>query len=518
METILFENCTLYQDMEKFINDGCILSRDGCIIYSGLKNDLNISGFSIDKTVNLENNFVFPGFTDSHVHLSLTAEKFAQIDLYGCKTLNEIAELIRKKDYQSGEWITGHGWELEILFRNSVPSIEFLDNITPDNPVFLVSKDWHSVYINSIALKKILEIDIPETCVIEKKDGKYTGLVFEEILTLKERAIPPLSSKQKNELWPILVKEFHRNGITSVHNNENIEGYNFILDSDREINRKLRILWNFMLTSPSEISKLENLGKIPRWLVKGGIKLFMDGTLGSRTAAITHKYPGTDSMGLLNMDEKTFTEWVRTTVENNLYCVFHTIGDRSTEFTINTIEKEGLYPENNLKHRLEHIQFLTENTLKHKNISKFIFSAQPSHMDGDYEVAQRNLSEKLINLSYPFSSILKNQSQLVFGSDSPIEGLSVWKGIRGATQRSFNGNIWNRSEKISLKEALTAHTVSPALIQDNPFSNGSLKSGNVCDFIVLDKDPILEESCLLSENNLPEILMTVIDGQIVYRK
>ncbi len=472
----------------------------------------------INKKIDLEQGIVFPGFTDSHVHLSLTAEKFGQIDLYGTDSLDELEKRIRKHNFQNGEWIVGHGWELETLFQTANPSLEFLDNLSPHNPVFLASKDWHSVYVNSAALKKILDKKLPTTCVVEKKNEKYTGLIFEEIITLKELVIPPLSTTRKKQLWPELIRELHSNGITTVHNNEDIEGYQFLKKSNEKELKQLRVLWNFILPTWEDINKLYVLDEIPSWLIQGGIKLFMDGTLGSRTAAITHNYPETDSMGLLNMDESTLTQWVKTTVENKRYCVFHTIGDRSTEFIINTIEKENLHPQNTLKHRLEHIQFLTRNILNHKNISKYIFSGQPSHMDGDYEVAKRNLSPELMKLSYPFSSILKTGSQLVFGSDSPIEGLSIWKGIDGATQRIFNNNIWNKTEIISMKDALKAHTLWPAQIQNNPFSNGSLKTGNVCDFVVLNKNP-LTTKCRnnLQKNNI-EITMTVLDGKIVHQK
>jgi predicted amidohydrolase YtcJ len=137
-------------------------------------------------------------------------------------------------------------------------------------------------------------------------------------------------------------------------------------------------------------------------------------------------------------------------------------------------------------------------------------------MVGDFEVARCNLSSELQRLSYLFSTLIARGGKLVFGSDSPIEGISVWKGIEAAITRSFQGGYWNQSEAISLASALNAHTVWPSQIQSNPHGTGALVVGNVCDFVLLNRDPfdvIAQGESLVHKM---KILQTVQNGVTVY--
>lgn len=473
--------------------------------------------------VDLAGRPLFPGFCDGHTHLVLAAEQLAALDLLGTGSVEELQERLRGEagKRRAGDWIAGFGWELKTLFPDQPPALRVLDAAAPDNPVFLMSKDAHSAWLNSRAVEFLDRLDtLPSKCAVQTVDGTRTGLIFEDTFQLKQRLVAELTRREKIDLLGPTVENFLERGITAVHNFEGVDEYRLLNDAYRKMPRRLRTVWSFAFRDPDEL--MENMGmfrvEIPDWLIPGWVKLFLDGSLGSRTAALSKPYVGTGDTGLLTMTAAELDEWVRTLARQGLSGAFHAIGDRAVEMVLTSLRKHA---PGTGGHRIEHAQILSKRIYDTCSFSGLIFSVQPSHMWGDREIVETKLRRKTgERYAYPYRTISRLGGQLIFGSDNPIETPDPWKGIQAAVTRLAGPGIspWNPDEAVGLYDAILAHTGSLTGLDRRLFETGALKPGSPADLVVFNEDPfavLKADPAGLYGRIKPDL--TMVNGEIVYQ-
>ena len=513
---IILKNCTIYPLDSPAIKNGIVIINGSLIEYVG--HDMrSIATDSNIKVVDLQGKPVFPGFCDSHTHLVMAAEQKDVINFIGCYDFQELKSKIQNKIISNPKqsWITGYGWELEKIIVPGGNYLKAFDKLAPAHNIFLISKDYHSAWINTNAYNKIIK-NLNCSNVIQYKDGEPTGLIFEDIIELKKTIIPPLSKKSLFKNLKNIICDFHKWGITSIHNNENIYYFNILKDYYKIANQKLNILWNADIKKPDQITELNKFFKFRnKWIQPGGIKLFMDGALGSLTGFMSNPYLGTQSHGILNIDKNKLEKWLKASVNHKIpEVVFHTIGDAATELVLKTARNYK-----DIKLRLEHVQFLSEKILNDYDLSNVTFSCQPSHMWGDRIIAENNLDRIDREHGYMYNSMIEKSGLIVFGSDYPIEIINPWKGIQAAVTRmkTPSESAWNNSEAITLSQAIKAHTLYPASLYDNPFNAGTITVGKNADLTVLNHDPF--DLFLKNPYELWETIksvLTISHGKIVY--
>jgi predicted amidohydrolase YtcJ len=466
------------------------------------------------KVIDLGGRPLLPGLCDCHLHLVLAAEQRAAVDCRLAPDVETVQDRVgeRARLVKPGEWITGIGWEKKTLFREKSPSPAPLDEAAPENPVYLLSKDVHSAWLNTPALLALgaRSKNIPEKCVLHREQG----LVIEEVMELRERLVPPLSPAQKRELVGPFIRELHAQGITTVHTNEGIEELSVFRDHLRDApnHERLRVHWNPVFHGPDELRRRfaeAEAEAVPGWLGVGGAKLFLDGTLGSLTAALSAPYTGTEGdLGMLTMEPGELADWLGAIGDVGTHGVFHVIGDRAVALLLAQLEQHGPAAQ----HRLEHAQLLPPENTPGGSLEGLVLSGQPSHMWGDREIVARNLTDELSRRAYAYRTMLDRGGLVVFGSDAPVETINPWVGIQAAVTRLEDDATppWNGDERLTLFEALAAHTSTPARIHG--FATGTLEVGRKADLVVLDRDPFAVDPTRLRDMRVE---MTFLDGERV---
>ena len=503
---------------------GVLLCRGRSIDYVGPEEALDPARARGAEIVELDGRPLLPGFCDSHVHLVLAALQRAALDLRDVTTTRRLTEVVAEHAAarSPGGWITGHGWERSVLLAEHSASPAVLDAGCSAHPVFLVSKDWHSAWLNTLGLERLQALPrLPAKSVVERMDGRLTGLVFEEIFELREMLVPAASDADKERLLPPFVRHLWSCGITALHTQETRADFELVRRYQRNAHDRVRVLCNLVFGEPAELRATADLFRsgVPCWLSPAGAKIFLDGSFGSLTAAVSHPYAGTTDRGILNMGDAELLEWLDACAAARVPAVLHAIGDRAVEQALRCLEQRprsaGRRP------RLEPAQLLSERILARHDLRPVVFSGQPSHMWTDREIVERNLPNPTARRwAYPFSTLQERGSLVVFGSDAPVEGADPWRGIEAAVTRMESQGVspWIAEERITLTDALAAHTSRPASIHGYAFPCGVLEPGHFADLVILERDPweVLDRNATALRHM--RVDQTFVDGQQVYSR
>jgi predicted amidohydrolase YtcJ len=513
---------------------GVLLLRGGVIEYVGLAEGLDASSARGAEVVDLAGRPLLPGLCDAHLHLLLAAEQQAVVDCRGLAGVDELCALVGEQVglVPGGQWISGYGWEGKRLFRDQRPDIAALDRVAPGHPLLLVSKDLHSAWLNSVGLERLFALPaLPAQCEIDEQTIRQRGLVFEDICELQRRLVPQRTAAQKRALLGPLIRRLHAVGITAVHCNEPVEDFEIFrdhLESGCAPEERLRVLWNFVFDDPTTLrdrwSRCVARG-LPGWLAAGGVKLFLDGTFGSLTAAVSEPYSdgAGDRRGILNMDTEELDGWFDAIHDVGSHAVMHCIGDRAVAQALDGLRRFGGTWPPGTRHRLEHAQLLSARQAATGDFGHIAFSVQPSHMWGDREIVEQRVAPALgQGYAYAYRTMQRRGGLVVFGSDAPVEDFDPWRGIQAAVTRLADEDnpAWNVAEALTLHEALAAHTVTPANLhsaQGLPGAGG-LAAGQRADLVVFDEDPF--ERFLRAPTSLERgfsVAMTYVDGELVFR-
>jgi hypothetical protein len=422
------------------------------------------------EVVDLGGRCVLPGFTDSHVHFPTWALAQRQAKLDGCASLAEALDRIR-----SGGWKRGYGWR-DAEWPDGGPTRQALDAIS-DEPAAMWSKDYHSLWLNSAALALAggnLEVD---GGVVERDpQGEPTGILREEAAwRFKDRHLS-VSDEEYVDAMRAGVKLVHARGVTCVHDKD---GWIGAAGLWQRLEPQLRVWQSVPAETLPQLRELSLRSGIGSPLLRVGyLKVFMDGTLGSRTAWML------DGSGVCITSGAELEEIVRAAAVAGWPVGVHAIGDRANREALDAFEAtRDVWEPRGLRQRIEHAQCLAPEDVERFAQIGVAASVQFTHAPSDEQLAKRFWPDKLDG-TYSFRSLLHSGALLANGSDAPVEELDPWAGVVAAVL-----GHWREDQRLTVEEALHATCVAPAWLSHDERARGTLLPGRAADLVVVDSDP-----------------------------
>ncbi len=486
-----------------------------------------------DKTdvINLDGAFVLPGFTDCHTHFLDGGFSLSDVQLKEAKTRDEFAARIEDKARELGKgiWILNGNWDHQRFDPPELPSKDWVDAVTPDNPVCVNRHDGHMVLANSVALKMAgISKDTPEPdggeILKDPQTGEPTGILKDAAMDLVMQHIPEPTFEEKIAATKAALKHANSFGVTSVHDmgyTSNFEVYKQLLNQGK-LTARLKIY--IPISSIDLLTGLEK-DSFPSsdFLKIAGLKGFVDGSLGSSTALFFDPYSDDPSRrGLLVADmfpDGIMQERLLAADRAGLQVAVHAIGDQANHIILDIFEevmkKNG---KRDRRWRIEHAQHLVPGDFDRFGKLRVIASVQPYHAIDDGRWAVQKIGEERIRHTYAFQSLLESGAVLACGSDWTVAPINPLTGIYAAVTRQTldgeNPDGWIPLQKISLEEAIKGYTLNAAFTEFAEHLKGSLEEGKLADVVVLDQNlfEIPPEKILDTQ-----VIMTVLDGKIIYK-
>jgi predicted amidohydrolase YtcJ len=504
-----------------------IAIKDSQILYVGD----NYQAWEGSQTIvtDLKGKMLVPGFIDNHVHFLDGGYYLASINLRNARSKEEFIKIFRKyTDSTKGDgWIKSGNWDHE-AWGGELPRKEWIDSISGDHPVFVSRYDGHMGLANSLALKRAgITKNTPSPpggeIVKDPKTGEPTGILRDEATSLVYKVIPDPSDKELDEALARAAGHALANGFTQVHDMGTYGGW---LDmatyrrAESSGHLPLRIYSFVALHTWHKLdSFIKKNGRGDDLLHWGGLKGFVDGSLGSTTAWFFKPYldaPG--STGLQVTDTNFLRRWVLNADSAGLQVATHAIGDHANDWILNVYkEAENRRPNMDHRFRVEHAQHLIPADIDLFSQLKVVPSMQPYHAIDDGKWAAKRLDTPRLRGTYVFKSLLESKANLTFGSDWPVAPLDPIAGIYAAvTRRTLddkNPGGWFPEQKISVEQALRCYTVNNAWAGFMENKTGMLKAGMLADFTVLSGDLFS-----IAPENIRDVKvqLTVVNGKEAY--
>ncbi|HUI85344.1 MAG TPA: amidohydrolase [Candidatus Binatia bacterium] len=503
--------------------------RDGRIVATGSTDDIRKLKGSRTQIVDLGGHFTMPGFNDAHVHLAAGGELLLEVDLIGVKSLAEMQQRIAEhtKSVPPGNWIVGRGWDHTLWPGRKLPTRQDIDAVTGDHPALFTRVDGHIAVANTAALNAagmFAKIPDPAGGKIDRSpNGEATGIVRETAREMLKARVPRPSLPMRRRAIELALADAARWGITSLQDYSDWEDFLIYEDLEREGKLTARISEWLMFNEPLQLldkHRAEHPADDP-FLHTAMLKGFMDGSLGSRTAALLAPYsddPG--NSGLPQYDRATLNRMAVERSVAGFQLGFHAIGDRAAQMALDAFaEVERDARENNrwrdFRFRIEHDQVIAPDQVEQYRKLAVIASVQPSHLLTDMNWAVERIGPERARNSYPWKTFLDHGVRLAFGTDYPVEPISPFRGIYAAATRKNEAGTreYFPEQKLSVEQALTAYTNGAAYAQFAEKEKGTLAPGMLADFVVLDRDltRVPPEAILKTR-----VLRTVVSGKTVF--
>lgn len=502
--------------------------KDSIVLFVG--DDYNVYAGPETEIIDVGGQFIVPGFIDNHTHFLSGGFQLASVDLRSATTKQAFIDSIKTfaQRLPEGRWILGGDWDHEV-WGGELPDRSWIDSFTRDIPVFVNRYDGHMALANTAALKiaGITEnTKAPAGGEIQRRKGSNipTGLLRDEAMDLVSAKIPPFTDAMMDENLDRAIQEAWRNGVTQIHDMGSYGGW-IDLDTYRraKANNKLGIrVYSFVAlrTWAKLDSLIKKEGKGDDRLFWGGLKGFVDGSLGSTTAWFYEPYlDAPNTSGLLVSD----TAWLRRQILSadsaGLQLAIHAIGDRANDWLLDVYASALASSRHKDKRfRIEHAQHLSAAALPRFHELGVIPSMQPYHAIDDGRWAAKRLDDDRLRRTYAFKSLLNHRAGLTFGSDWTVAPLSPILGIYAAVTRSTldnkNPDGWYPEEKLTVEEALRAYTVNNAFAGFMENKTGKLLPGYYADIAILSHN--LFEIPLEEIKNV-RVMRTVVNGKEVYK-
>ena len=503
--------------------------KDGKILAIGSNEEMK--KIPVEYEIDFKQQIVFPGFIDTHQHTLAYAEGYAEVDLRGVKSVEEMLDLLREKADKTpeGHWVKGSGFNQQQFKESRLPTIEELDSVSTKHPILVSRYCMHVHVANSLALQ-IAGIDentvplIPDS-IGKDNGGKLTGLLRESAVTPLLKSIPDLmpTMEEKKEAIYKAICEMNAYGITGFHpiQGKFVDAKEFIgiyQDLEREGRLNARVYVNFDEYPSFGIKTGFGNEKIKY----GFFKIYADGSLGPRTAALTEEYsddPG--NYGLMNNTPKQIKELCKKAYDQDLQVGIHAIGDRGIEAAVDAME--ACYyanPKENVRFRLIHCLCMRRDLIERLKKLPVVMDIQP-RFTSNYNIwwSEERLGVERAKLSYAWKTLIDEGFILTGSSDSPVEPFDVMLGVYSVVCRQdLTGKPeggWHPKERVSVYEALCMYTKNAAYASFEEDSKGTLEKGKFADFVVLEKDPFFVEP---AEIRNIKVMETYLAGKKVYER
>ena len=475
----------------------------GRLLAVGVEQDL-LAHYPDATRVDAKGAAIVPGLIDAHGHMLGLGQSLIQADLVGTRSEEEVIALLKKyaAGLAPGAWLIGRGWDQNDWANKHFPTADRLDKAFPDRPVFLDRVDGHAAWVNSAAMKQAArDLDgdwQPDGGHIQRKDGKATGVLVDGAVDLVTQAIPPMSDAQTRSAYKAAMEKAVSVGLTGVGDaSVSLADFKLLQAMDRDGDIPLR-LYEFAYGKAALDWLCQQSG---RWSDTSGhlqmrtVKLFMDGALGSRGAALLTDYsddPG--NRGLFVTSPKDFLAAVKKAHGCGIQVATHAIGDRGNRHVLDVYQQVLGADATTTDHRwrIEHAQIVSVDDIPRFARLHLIASMQPTHATSDMPWAEARLGKARLAGAYAWQRFIHAGVPLAFGSDFPVERPNPMLGLYAAVSRQdLEGQPpggWLPDQRVSRQQALAGFTTGAAYAQFMENEVGMLKPGMQADFVILDGD------------------------------
>jgi predicted amidohydrolase YtcJ len=481
------------------------------------------------RVVDLHGAFTMPGFNDAHTHVGGAGQGKLNVDLEGAASLPEFQQRIRARlrDFKPGAWITGRGWDHTLWPVKKFPTRADLDAVSRDHPMVFTRVDGHELIANSLALKLAgitKETKDPPGGAIERDaSGEPTGMIKETAMGLVYGKVPAISADRRRRGIELALEDAVRHGVTSVQDNSNWE--DFLVYRQLKQEDKLSVRITEWLPFQESLARLEQMrrdgGTTDPWLKTGAVKMVVDGSLGSRTAAMLAPYSDeSTTSGILRIEPDRLTQMSIERDKAGFQLAFHAIGDRANRVALDAFAAAAkANGPRERRDRIEHAQVVAPSEFARFAQLHVIASMQPSHETTDMRWAEGRIGAERSKGAYAWRTFLNDSVRLAFGTDYPVETINPMRGLHACVTRELPDGSpsggWLPQEKISMDECIAAYTSGSAYAEFEEGKKGRIAPGKYADIIVLSADVTKIPPAQIMKT---EVLQTYAGGRLVYEK
>lgn len=466
----------------------------------------------------LPDTLVTPGFVDGHTHFALWALGRRRVQLAGTPSLADAVRRVAQARPEQG-WVLGQGWDANRW--DEAPHRAPLDAIRAE-PVYLDSLDVHAAWVNTAALRaagiRAGTPDPPGGRIVRDGSGEPTGLLLERAVELVTRVLPRPAADRLDHALLEAQAEAHRFGVTGIHDVEDDAARAAFGRLDAAGHLRLRVLFHPPVAAlPALVRAGERSGTGSEWLVLGGVKMFLDGSLGSRTAWMLQPYDGSRERGMPLTDADEAGRAMRLAADHGIACTVHAIGDAAVRRALDLMTP---LPRVALPHRIEHFQCVHPADVGRAAQAGIVASMQPAHLLTDIPLVDRHWGARGAG-AYLFRTLRAGGTALVFGSDVPVASIDPREGVFAALDRTLgDGNPrggWRPEERLTFEDALHAYTAAAAAAAGVRSRRGTLAPGMDADFVAWAVDPAAEQGSGAAFR-AGRAELTVVGGEVVMRR
>jgi predicted amidohydrolase YtcJ len=482
------------------------------------------------ETIDLHGQFVTPGFIDSHVHFLEGGYRLTSVPLRDARTRDEFVSRIKAfaATVPPGTWITGGDWD-HTLWGGELPQRDWIDSVTQDHPVWVNRLDGHMALANTAALRAAGITDTVKDVaggeIVRDRARRLTGLLKDNAMDLVAARVPPPSDAMNDRALTAAMQHVAKQGVTAVHHMGTWEDLGVFERAWRAGRLSTRLYAAVPLSTWARLKETVAAkrfgpdGRGDAWLGVGALKGFVDGSLGSHTAAFDEPFADAPrDRGLFVNTPEDLYAWISGADKAGLHVVVHAIGDRANGTLLDIFDRVDREDgPRDRRFRIEHAQHLRPADIPRFAALHVIASMQPYHAIDDGRWAERIIGPVRIKTTYAFRSLLDAGARLAFGSDwyvappTPLEG--IYAAVTRRTLDGKNPDGWVLEQKITVEEALKAYTFGGAYASFRERETGTIAPGMLADLTVINRDL----------RNIPDaeikdatIVRTIVGGKTVF--
>ncbi len=528
---LVFRGGRIWTGQEGVALQEALAVRNGRIVAVGTDETVDAHVGTETRVVELDGRSLLPGFIDAHTHFIDGGFKLAGVDLRDAATPEELTRRIAAfaAGVPAGTWITGGDWDHE-LWGGELPRREWIDSVTPEHPVFVNRLDGHMALANTLAIRAAgLDEggqpmpDPPGGAIVrDPVTGEAAGVFKDEAMGLVGVVIPDPSDEDVDRALQAAAAHALERGVTQVHDMGSWRGLEAYRRAHARGELSLRVYSVVPMASWARLRDyVSEHGRGDSRLWWGGLKAFVDGSLGSTTAWFYEPYDDEpETSGFMTTDSAELRSWIEETDAAGLHVIVHAIGDRANDWLLDVYQDVATANgPRDRRFRIEHAQHLSPGAPSRFAEQAVIASMQPYHAADDGRWAEKRIGAERIEMTYAFRSLADAGAALAFGSDWTVAPLDPVLGVDAAvTRRTIDGanpGGWVPTQRITLEETLSAYTVGAARAGFMEEEVGTLSEGMRADLVVMSADLFSLDPKGLREARVD---MTVVDGRVAYER
>jgi predicted amidohydrolase YtcJ len=484
------------------------------------------------EVIATEGGMLVPGFIDTHVHFLSGGSALASVQLRDARTPEEFVDRIEAfaRSVEPGEWITGGAWD-HTNWGGELPRRDWIDEVTPDNPIWISRLDGHMALANSRALQQGgVDADTPDIAggeIIRDEDGRPTGILKDNAMLLVEDAIPAPTERQLVAYLDAAMHYVAGHGVTTVHDMFDNVGDGWAgLETYRRAEARGDLITRIYAVAPlgewqKLVDDIDRNGRGNEWVKTGGVKGFMDGSLGSHTAAMLEPFTDTPEQSGFLLDSLANLRAMMTGADAaGLQLNIHAIGDKAIRDLLDIFhdvaEENG---NRDRRFRMEHAQHIHPDDIARFAVQGVIASMQPYHAIDDGRWAEGVIGAERARTTYAFKSLIDSGAHLALGSDWYVAPADPIAGIYAAvTRRTLDGRNpdgWVPEQSITVEQALRGYTLEGAYASFEEDRKGMIKAGMLADMALIDRDLMAIPPETIRD---AQVLKTIVGGRVVFSR